>query len=150
MESCEKWSACTNESSIVMSFPKFGRTWFRCLIDQIKFSQIIRGFSHGKPHPQTVGRHKLKNAEEKERWNLVAEPFIVSLRDPRDVLVSSYFELLYRTKLQGKHFRKTLSEYIRSDRGSLPAIVQHQNFWSGEDTSYSWHTLYHEISMQYR
>jgi len=86
----------------------------------------------------------LKKAEEKERWNLVAEPFIVLLRDPRDVLVSSYFELLYRTKLQGKHFRKTLSEYIRSDRGSLPAIVQHQNFWSGEDASCCWHTLYYE------
>lgn len=94
---CEKWDKCVEANKFrIISFPKSGRTWLKCLFSRIGVLKYF-DFTHGSPHPQSVSRSRLLAKEERIRWNIVSSPVGVLLRDPRDVLVSSYYELRFRS-----------------------------------------------------
>ncbi len=54
------------------------------------------------------------------------------MRDPRDVVVSNYFQFVKRGDGEriGDAFAGSLSEFLHHDRGSLKSIVTFYNVWA--------------------
>ncbi len=123
-----------NSPIYVVSYPKAGRTWLRLLLASVLFSSKSNDkkvelttltrrnkkfrtvvFSH---HDYKVGSIKVKNISGKKN-------IILLVRDPRDIVVSSFFEHTLRTggyKKNGK-----ISEFIHDDDFGITSIVNFYN-----------------------
>lgn len=125
----------------VVSYPKCGRTWLRVML---KNYLKVMGFPSplfndrsimGFPDGQTV-------KFEHDQGNWVPAPFRIErlrfntakyhnkkvvflFRDPRDVLVSSWYHLKYRERI----YRKGLSAFIRDDLVGIHKVVAFMNMW---------------------
>lgn len=139
----------------LISYPKCGRTWLRLMIGRavsrhfkLPQNEDILFLRWGtKPDPLlpmiTVvheDRPMLKRPEELERSK---EKFrhkrvIFLVRDPRDVIVSSYFEMKKRGNLFGDNpyesrkavFGGDLSEFIDRRQGGFDTILTYYNIWA--------------------
>lgn len=97
-----------------VSYPKSGRTWIRYalhqldLAEQIKFHHDTFEFNDGsKPAPNT-------DFEARLAWVTNSGPIVYLERDPRDVLVSLYFQVTGRFR-DFFGYEGTLSDFIRDD-----------------------------------
>jgi hypothetical protein len=150
-----RWNAHRKTDVYLVSYPKCGRTWLRLMIG----SAIAKHFSltededtlflrwKTKPHPQvpmiTVthddrpmlkAAHELQASKEKYRSKKV----IFLARDPRDVIVSSYFEMKKRGNLFGDNPYETrrgvydgdLKGFIDREVGGLDTILRYYNIWA--------------------
>jgi len=127
----------------VVSYPKCGRTWLRVMLEQylrnarrgvelqtyndrallgIPGEGIVK-FEHDKgnwvPAPLRVDQLRF-NAARYEGKKVV---FLV--RDPRDVLVSSWYHLKYRERI----YLGDLSEFIRDPLVGVHKVVAFTNMW---------------------
>lgn len=128
----------------IISFPKCGRTWLRLLIgksivekfklEDVEKNEILELYplaSYRKDIPKIRVSHdddpQWKKPEEIEesKTKYKNKKVIFLVRDPRDVLVSSYFQ---RKKRKNK-FNGTLSEYLYSQKGSVESIIKFYNIW---------------------
>ncbi len=129
-----------------ISYPKCGRTWLRMLIgtalnemydlklekDQlVKTLPLTRGLSHvptirftHDDDPHRKQSNKLTSDKNKYKNKNV----FFLIRDPRDVIVSSYYQHKYRENVQDIKYL-TISEFIRYDRGGIKNIVNFYNIW---------------------
>ncbi|MEM7660244.1 MAG: sulfotransferase domain-containing protein [Bacteroidota bacterium] len=88
---------------LFVSFPKAGRTWLRVLLDQL---EIDLTYSHdGSAHNDLVPFYE---------WNQDKSCYantqvILMVREPKDVMVSSFFQTTRRTKV----FQGNLSAFLR-------------------------------------
>ncbi len=150
-----RWYAHRNTDVYLISYPKCGRTWLRLMIGRAIVSQYGLAenedtlFIHWKhrPHPAvpriTViheDRPMLKIPDElessKERYR--SKRIIFLARDPRDVIVSSYFEMNKRGRLFGenpyeKHqavFDGSLAEFVHQERGGFNTVLRYYNIWA--------------------
>lgn len=136
----------SNKPLLTISHPKSGRTWLRCLVantwecmhnnnslelsETIHVSERVLAFSHGEPfHPFSYTAWSLLYAYKNY------EPFqapngVLLVRDPRDVVVSSYYDRLYRDVRRWIMPWTTLSKYLRKKTGSLETLVSFLNIWS--------------------
>jgi Sulfotransferase domain len=155
----KRWYAHRKTDVYLISYPKCGRTWLRLMIG----TAIAKHYSlpedentlflhwKSKPHPQvpmiTVihdDRPMLKAAHEleasKERYR--NKKVIFLSRDPRDVIVSSYFEMVKRGNLFGDNpyesrravFEGDLKEFIYRDVGGFDTILRYYNIWAENRT----------------
>lgn len=131
----------------LISYPKSGRTWLRfilgkiwqlhyninCNLDDIprvtqrKKSPKKIKYTHdkGSNFAQWVGYPRdIQTSKNHYRNHNV----IILSRDPRDVVVSSYYHKIYREDC--KNFKGSLSEYIRHKKGSLSCIIRFLNIWA--------------------
>ena len=128
----------------VVSYPKCGRTWLRLMMGkaiQAEFeldtddllrlhgmSEINRDipvirFTHDDlPHRKPISQ--IETSKEKFSGKKV----VLLVRDPRDVVVSSYFQA---TKRQGI-YEGDIDSYIRGDIGGVNSIVLFYNVWAKE------------------
>jgi hypothetical protein len=151
----KRWYAHRNAEVYLISYPKCGRTWLRLMIGRA----IAQNFRlpededtlfirwKKRPHPQvpwiTVvhdDRPMLKAPEElqtsKARYRDKLVIFLA--RDPRDVIVSSYFEMKNRGRLFGDNpyerrkavFEGSLPEFIRNQTGGFETILRYYNIWA--------------------
>jgi len=128
--------------AFLISYPKCGRTWLRfmmgsALVEHFGLDASVEerleldglGKYPGVPWVRVThaGQPFLCRPEEFSNWAVryVGKKVIFLARDPRDVLVSIYFQL---TKRQS-HFVGTLPEFVMADRGSLRTIVSYYNSW---------------------
>jgi len=157
----KRWYAHRNTEVYLVSYPKCGRTWLRLMIGRA-LMQYFRlpedgetGFAEDmlfirwkqKPHPQapwiTViheDRPMLKSPEELQTSKVQYRDkrVIFLARDPRDVIVSSYFEMKNRGELFGENpyesrkavFRGSLPEFIRRREGGFETILSYYNIWA--------------------
>jgi hypothetical protein len=135
---------------IVVSIPKSGRTWLRVLIqsylcawDKQSFDVRARDFSN--PDIPTVAfTHDLFEHQQETRfwrrvrgWHLIPRsasrrlPILLLARDPRDAVVSLYFQLSKRAPAR-KRVSGTLSEFIRHPQKGIRGIVLVMNRWLDE------------------
>lgn len=131
----------TNPDVYLVSYPKCGRTWLRIMLN--KFAEInghkpkkyndnaiveiaenfVIKFEHDKgnwvPSPP-----KLKNITfNKEKYK--NKKIIFLIRDPRDVLVSSWYHLKFRENI----YRKELSDFIREELTGVEKVCKFFNTW---------------------
>lgn len=130
----------------LISFPKCGRTWLRLMIgkyiqeyyglDSASKGEIlelrplstynadipnIRVTHDDNPQfkrPDEIERNKAKYKNKK---------IIFLVRDPRDVVVSLYYQFLKRRDLIKK---MDISDFIRREKGSLKSIIKFYNIWA--------------------
>jgi hypothetical protein len=137
-----------SDYSLLTSFPKSGRTWFRFIlasyfaqrqhlspVDLHTMFSIVPNFDgdpvRGVPAfrageaakkgvPLIAVTHKGPEALVK-----VPRHIIFMLRDPRDVMVSGYFHATrHRHRFDG-----SMDAFVRDPAQGLPALVEHTNAW---------------------
>ncbi len=126
----------------VLSYPKSGRTWFRTMFGSMACSQFGLevenpmelqhfwklsseipniGFTHDD-HPNL----KFGDEVEADKSCYRRKKVLLLTRDPRDVLVSYYFDAKNRMKV----IDCDISTYLHHEKGSIDAIVAFYNAWA--------------------
>ena len=132
--------------AFLISYPKCGRTWLRLMLgryalagqpgDPLELLTTTRqrpdlptmevshdDYPHWKPFTTLF--------ENKEMYRDKAVVFMV--RDPRDVLVSYYFQYVKRNDRElanDREFRGDMSDFIRHDIGGIRSLVGFYNIWA--------------------
>ncbi len=130
-----------NPDIYIVSYPKCGRTWLRVMLLKyleklsltlqefndralvgIQDGLVIR-FEHDQgnwvPAPPRVDQLRFDSAK------YAGKKVVFLVRDPRDVLVSSWYHLKYRERI----YRGNLSEFIREDLVGIQKVVEFMNMW---------------------
>ncbi len=129
--------------AFLISYPKCGRTWLRMLLSRalenhygapdidylggdflggnVPGAPRIRVSHDDDPHWKTV--RGLDRRKRRYRGKKV----VLLVRDPRDVVVSMYFERSRRERA----YEGTLSQFLHERRGSLDTILAYYNVWAG-------------------
>ncbi len=131
----------------IISYPKSGRTWLRILFgkaicEQFNLDETLLLETHlltrsAKINP-TLFTHDGAGFGDKNSWNELAtdksfyrnKKVVFLVRDPKDVIVSSYFHV---TKRQ-RRFDGSISEFIRSDIYGIKKIVTFYKIWLDNQT----------------
>ena len=125
----------------IVSYPKCGRTWLRVMLQEYlqligtslqpfndksllgSSENLVIKFEHDQGNwvPAPLGIEQLSfNASKYSKKRVV---FL--LRDPRDVLVSSWYHLRYRERI----YPKDLSAFIRDELVGIHKVVAFMNMW---------------------
>ncbi len=119
-------SANLDEGFVIVSFPKSGRTWLRTtLAKYIELYYSVPFNVELDNLPENIPKIKFTHIVHSIR-NAKAKGIVVLLRDPRDVLVSYYYERTQRPLKSRKKFKGTISEFARS-RWGIRRIVHFLN-----------------------
>lgn len=113
------------QSSVVISFPASGRTWLMVMLEMLGLS--LRYTHDGTGHRAKRYQHELDHdGSAYHRMKI-----ILLVRDPRDVVVSGFFEASKR--LPGaradQRFEGTLQEFVRDPRHGIEKIVRFYEVW---------------------
>ena len=150
----EEFHKLQQADCIVVSFGKSGRTWLRVMLS--RFYQL----KHGLPENSLIAFDNLhaKNRDipliffthdnylkdyvgyEDSKKYCYGKKVVLLVRDPRDVVVSQYFQWKYRMKPWKKRINKypahgsDISEYqfAMDQNQGLPKIVDFLNLWAKE------------------
>lgn len=154
------WYTIKSADACLISFPKCGRTWLRLMLGY----SLVRQFGLENISLDKAMEFKYLAARHPEIPKIVVthddEPFwktpdelvkskakyrnskvIFLVRDPRDVVVSSYFEkkkrgFIYTPEQRRKAFKGMesyggeLSDYIYEPIGSFDTIIEFYNIWA--------------------
>jgi len=130
--------------AFLISYPKCGRTWLRMMlsrslalhlgVDDVDYmaSSLLDGKTDGipyirvshddNPHWKTPAR--LQRSKRRFRGKKV----ILLVRDPRDVVVSMYFERSRRERV----YSGSIHDFLHDAKGSLKTIVEYYNIWADQ------------------
>ena len=126
----------------LVSYPKCGRTWLRIMLQKylnyINYNSNLG--SNKNIHYLSDGR-KIKFEHDQGSW-VPAPPSLSHLRfdhskyfdkkivfltrDPRDIIVSSWYHLKYRESI----YRNSLSSFIRDDLVGINKVIAFMNMWA--------------------
>jgi len=127
----------------LLSFPKCGRTWLRLMLAKIlvthfelPVADLLDLEKIGRLSPDTpvikvthddnpMWKTPRELLTKKREYTNKCVIFLV--RDPRDVVVSLYFHNTRRIK---RKYDKSLSAFIREERGSFKSIINFYNIWA--------------------
>lgn len=129
---------------LLVSYPKCGRTWLTMLLSHAMAAHagvpnaeplandLVAGGVAGLPHvrishdddPHWKSARMLARSKRRFRGKKV----ILLVRDPRDVVVSMYFE---RTRRE-RAYAGTLHEFLHEPRGSLATLLAYYGIWARE------------------
>lgn len=141
----ERWKHWRTQVYL-LSYPKCGRTWLRLMIGkalveeyrlEVKNPMEIGSMHHLHPAiPRVRLSHERKhmgssNVGSKERY--AGKTVILLVRDPRDVVVSMFFQASRRvlhSKEIETQFTGDLSHFIRERNLSLGDIIAYYNRWA--------------------
>ncbi|HLC81295.1 MAG TPA: sulfotransferase domain-containing protein [Candidatus Nanoarchaeia archaeon] len=126
----------------IISFPKSGRTWVRMLLAQalsLEFNQKLNldlykmtlgsGLANIKTDPRTGNYRQAGGSKSLGVKRMFKNKKIIFLvRDPKDVLVSYYYEW---TRRRDAAYEGKLAQFIREEF-TLPAITEFMNSWAEE------------------
>ena len=104
---------------ICVSFPKSGRTWLRVMLDELR---IPLRYTHAGSNHEFA--HPLEQLSNPSDW-LGDKPVVFLHRDPRDVVVSGFFQV---TKRIGS-YEEDLSAFLRDPRYGLRKVVAFNDLW---------------------
>lgn len=146
----------------ILSYPKSGRTWLRMLIGSLlnhqfnlnlndkdkgstlvltkKLSQVPTiQFVHDD-NPGNVPYSQLKA----DKSHYQKKQLVLMIRDPRDVVVSAFYQYKYRKKRPDVQ-NLSLSEFLKHDTGALKSIVRYYNIWA---EAHKKHEKFHFVSYE--
>ncbi|SFD36874.1 Sulfotransferase domain-containing protein [Thiohalospira halophila DSM 15071] len=133
-----KWRAGAH----LISYPKCGRTWLVMLIGKaleghlgkrvrnpMKLRQFVRPWrdvpfilQHHDGGPEFCEPEELP----RDKSEYAGRKVLFMVRDPRDVLVSSYFQNTRRNA----NFSGSMDEFVHQRRGGIETIVTFYNIWA--------------------
>ncbi|MBW4575424.1 MAG: sulfotransferase domain-containing protein [Aphanothece sp. CMT-3BRIN-NPC111] len=145
------WCAEKIVGTYLISFPKAGRTWLRLMIGRA----LQRHFELVHPdilnlivnlddqlarlHPN-VPRIRVKHDDEphgkipeqlvKSKANFKYAKIIFLSRDPRDVIISTYFYFTKRPNDPHNIKAHDLSSFLRSPKGGFDTLLTYYNIWA--------------------
>ena len=125
----------------IVSYPKCGRTWLRVMLQE--YLELV-GASlqcfNDKSFLGSSGNLVIKFEHDQGNWvpaplsteqlsfntsKYANKKVVFLVRDPRDVLVSSWYHLRYRERI----YRKGLSAFIRDNLVGIHKVVAFMNMW---------------------
>jgi len=129
---------------LLISYPKCGRTWLRMMLsralanhlglDDVEYlaTDLLGGPRGDVPHvrvshddnPHWKSAARLERSKRRYRDKKI----ILLARDPRDVVVSMYFERSRREQA----YDRSLHEFLGESRGSLDTVLAYYNIWAAE------------------
>jgi hypothetical protein len=133
-------------NAYIVSYPKCGRTWVRMMLgryllgeqagDPLEVFELTKAkpgvpnveFTHDD-YPQLKPTDRLCTDKSMYRGKKV----VLLVRDPRDVVVSYYFQYTRRgakERANDAQFNGTLSDFIRQNIGGLNSIIGFYNIWA--------------------
>ena len=126
----------------LVSYPKCGRTWLRVLLSralEIHYGApevdylggaFLGGNVPGAPRVRVTHdddpHWKTARGLDRHKRRYRGKRVVLLVRDPRDVVVSMYFERSRRERA----YSGTLSEFLHERRGSLDTILAYYNVWA--------------------
>ena len=143
------WRQHQRTQVYLLSYPKCGRTWLRLMIGKALDEQFELGSSDPMDLaamsarvptiPRIRVRHEFKwyqpGAVESSKEQYRDKTVVFLVRDPRDVVVSMYFNATKRQHLNDEAQRRYMFEgdlglYLRHPVGSLDQIIDYYNVWA--------------------
>ena len=149
------WYAQKNTDVYLISYPKCGRTWLRLMIGHAitghynlpenEENLFLRWKTSPSPEIPRIkvihdDRPMLRTPDELEesKKRYKGKRVILLVRDPRDVVVSSFYEMKNRAHLFGENpyeerkaeFDGSLTEFIYRDQGGFRTILRFYNIWA--------------------
>jgi hypothetical protein len=111
-----------------VSYPKSGRTWIRYVLAQLQFHEHI-AFHHDRFEFNNGDKpaHDFDLAARMHRYASV-EKLVYLERDPRDIMVSLYFQVTGRFK-DYFGYKGGISEFIRDDYFGAENLKQFRQMW---------------------
>jgi hypothetical protein len=140
-----RWWSHQRTTLYMLSYPKCGRTWLRlmmgkALVDDLGIDEAPMELGKLHDHKGSLPRMRvthdddpqLKRPDEVERdkRRYARKDIIFLVRDPRDTMISYYFQASKRRD----RFAGTPSEFLRHDVGSLDTIIAYFNVWAQNRT----------------
>ena len=129
-------------SAYVLSYPGSGRTWLTLLVGKALVDEFhieganpariseLADLKRGVPRVDVRhdGRPQLRPPEEVERdkRRFASKPVVLLVRDPRDAIISYYFEA---SKRRGR-FSGSAGEFLRHPVGGLDTLITYYNVWA--------------------
>ena len=136
----------------IISYPKCGRTWLRLLLG--KYLQLQFGFDEdaqllelhaltskfpGLPRVEITHddfpHWKIASAIDRNKRRYAGKKVVFLARDPRDALVSYYFQYTRRGDkdlANDSSFNGTVSDFIRHRIGGIDNIITFYNVWADQ------------------
>jgi len=106
---------------VVVSFPKAGRTWLRVMLDELGLPFDYR--HDGSTHSAAYKFSQIRVCS-KPLFHMY--PVVFLSRDPRDTVVSGYFELTRRDELP---YNGTISDFLRDPRHGIKKCILFNKTW---------------------
>jgi Sulfotransferase domain len=129
-------------SAYVLSYPGSGRTWLTLLIGKALVDEFhieggnpariteLASLRRGVPRVDVRhdGRPQLRRPEdvERDKSRFASKPVVLLVRDPRDAVISYYFEA---SKRRGR-FSGSPGEFLRHPVGGLDTLLTYYNVWA--------------------
>lgn len=137
-----RWWQHQLTSAYVLSYPGSGRTWLtvligKAIIDEFRIeganpSRLGDLVERGRGVPRIDVRHdgrpQLQRPEqvERDKSRFARKSVVLLVRDPRDAIISYYFEA---SKRRGR-FQGTAGEFLRHPVGGLDTLLTYYNVWA--------------------
>jgi hypothetical protein len=125
----------------IVSYPKCGRTWFRIMLQKyFEFDGVKLQDFHDKSLFSIPNLYTIKFEHDQGNWvpaplhikqlsfnvsKYAHKKVIFLVRDPRDVLVSSWYHLRYRENI----YQDDLSHFVRDRLTGIHKLVAFLNMW---------------------
>jgi hypothetical protein len=103
----------------IVSFPKSGRTWLRVMLDDIGVKALYH--HDGSDH---LSRNRLTDLNP-DKSKYAGADVLLLVRDPRDIVVSGYFQVLHRLNLPVG----SMSDFLRDERHGIRKICHFNIQW---------------------
>ena len=139
---------------VIMSYPKCGRTWLRLLITRAAYEafppmplaeDVFLDFGKLNRHAPRVPLMQLSHDDcqfntpeglERCKKKFAKSNILFLVRDPRDVVVSWYFQSSNRSTTSYTDMKtESLADYLHNNRGGLKTIIEFYNIWASERNS---------------
>ena len=140
-----RWYHHQRADVVLISFPKSGRTWLRSMfgraIQQYHGADpkmIMRTSSLRRLDPRIplirsthddFAHEKTPDKIESKKRQYASKRVIFLARDPRDVIVSLYYQKKFRRRREIT-YHGTLKDFLRESTGGIESIVTFYNVWA--------------------
>lgn len=140
----------------VLSYPKCGRTWLRFMMGNVlvhhfrlenaplnDILMVKNLHKQNKTIPQIRFAHddlpnwKWVSEIETDKSKYKSKKIIFLVRDPRDLVVSNFYQKKFRGFKEKEGFKKEnfkgdISEFISYEFGGIPNIIKYYNVWANQ------------------
>lgn len=138
-----RWWQHQRTDAYVLSYPGCGRTWLtvmlgKALVDQYGLdanpARITELADLDRKVPRIEVRHdgspqlKAPPDLERDKSRFASKAVVLLVRDPRDAVISYYFEATKRRH----RFSGTAGEFLRHPIGGLDSLIDYLNIWAAE------------------